>query len=247
MIKLVKSCPEFISKGELFHRHDIGLHRPFEYEKLKEISGGAVTDGESFRAWRHTHPAETLEAFHSAWESKVVAFKLFPYHLPEELIESQIFSRKDVAFAVLRRRPIESYISVVKAKAVGVFTKVDTTGMRPELSAENFMVWARRMRTWFKWVNRSLEARNEPFARIGFEKHVHGLSGEESIGHILGLLRPLGFADVGVPGEIIEGERQDREPEYRNRVANWDAFAAELRASAQSAKMLKWAERIVEI
>ncbi len=243
---LVKSCPGFVSKDELFHRHGIGTHLPIEYEKLKNISGGAVTDGESFRTWRHTHPAETLEALHGAWEPQIVAFKLFPYHLPEELIESEIFARKDVAFAVLRRRPIESYISTVKAKSVGVFKKVDTTEMKPELSAENFMVWARRMRTWFTWVRRSLEARNEPFARISFERHVHGLSGEESLGLILDLLRPLGFDHIGMPGEIIEGERQDREPDYRNRVANWDAFAAELRASPQSAKMLKWAERIVE-
>ena len=44
--------------------------------------------------------------------------------------------------------------------------------------------------------------------------------------------------------EILEGTRQDKESDYRNRVANWDAFEAAVRANPKGEKMLNWAERI---
>jgi hypothetical protein len=38
--------------------------------------------------------------------------------------------------------------------------------------------------------------------------------------------------------------RQDREPAYQKRVANWESFAAGLRRKPELAKVLDWAESV---
>lgn len=243
--KLFRSCPEFQGKSELFHRAQAGRHRKFEWAQLKAKSNGAVVDDDSFRDWRRTHPAATLEALHDAWKTKIIAFKIFPNHIPRDLIESQLLPRDDIGFAILRRRPIESFISAVKAKAGSIFTKTDTTAIKPELKAKDFVLWAGRMRNWYDWTQRVLEARERPFAQISFEKHFDGLSGEGSLARVLEQLRPLGIESVSMPEKIIVGERQDKERNYKDRVANWDAFEAELRGVPAHAELLDWAEIVV--
>jgi LPS sulfotransferase NodH len=243
--KLFRSCPEFQGKSELFHRHAVGRHREFEWDKVKAKSEGAVTDVESFRTWRRMHPAATLEALHDAWNGKkVIAFKVFPNHLPRDVIESQLLPRDDIGFAILRRRPIESFISAVKAKMGSTFTKADTTAIKPEIHAKDFVLWAKRMKAWYDWTRAVLEARGKPFAEISFEKHLDGLSGEESLRTVLEQLRPLGFTSVSVPQGVIVGERQDKERNYKDRVSNWAAFEADLRALPERAALLDWAETV---
>jgi hypothetical protein len=148
-----------------------------------------------------------------------------------------------MAFAVLRRRPIECYISGVKAHAASKYAKVDTTAIKPALEIEHFVEWAQRMRRWYRWAYASLKERGQPFARLSFEEHLDGLTGEEALSRIVPLLTPLGFPDVKIPPRVFEGERQDKEPRYQDRAANWDAFEAAARADANAADLLEWALR----
>jgi len=243
--KLINSCTNFVGKGELFHRQGNGQQRPLEIAALKEASGGVVVDGDSFRAWRRAHPVQTLETLHAAWKKKTIAFKTFPGHLPHDLIVSELLPRDDFACAILKRRPIESFVSSVKAGEVGIYRQTDTTGIKPEISPEDFLKWARRMRKWYKWVREVLEAQGKPFAEISFEKHLDGRSAQESLAHLRDLFAPLGIDNFDkFKNDANEGTRQDRESDYRKRVANWDVFEAALRAEPQSNKMLNWAQRI---
>jgi hypothetical protein len=243
--KLINCSPNFVGKGELFHRQWNGRQRPFEIAALKAASGGVVVDENSFRGWRGAHPLQTLEALHGVWKTKTIAFKIFPGHLPRELMESELLPRGDFACAILKRRPIESFVSSVKAGEIGRYGLTDTTEMKPEISPENFLRWARRMRKWYKWVRQVFEARARPFAEISFEQHLDGCSAQESLAHLRDLFIPLGISNFdGFKKRAEEGTRQDRERDYRKRVANWDAFEAALRDKPQASKMLKWAQRI---
>jgi LPS sulfotransferase NodH len=242
--KLLRSCPEIVGKSELFHRHQLGQLKPVELRALSKWSDGAVTDALSFRQWKRDHPLETLEALHEASKDKVIAFKVFAGHLMRESIEALFLPRDDMTFAILRRRPIESYISTVKAKAGEKFTLVDTTAVKPELDIENFKLWMQRAKDWYDWVQQALEARGRPYAEIGFEKHFEGNSGEESLRMVLAELEKAGLPGMTVPKKIIEGERQDRESDYRARVANWDAFESRARANRKLSRLLDWAETV---
>jgi len=242
--KLLKSCPEFIAKSELFHRTRVGQFGDNELAMLAAKSGGIATDAESLLPWRTQNPIQALEALQQVRRKKIIAFKLFPGHLAREVLETQFLPRDDMGFAILRRRPIESFISVTKAKSGNTFTLADTTALKPRIEAKGFAQWARRTRDWYDWTKQSLETNGRSFAEISFERHIDGLSPEESLAQVLDQIRNAGFPDVKMPQAIITGERQDRERDYKARVANWDEFETDLRANPAHAVLLDWAEAV---
>ncbi|MBV9993374.1 MAG: hypothetical protein JOZ72_19030 [Alphaproteobacteria bacterium] len=242
--KLLKSIPELNAKSELFHAKRQVVLSPRELAMLKQRSGMDVDDKPAFAAWRRAHPLATLEAIRDgAWRKRIVAFKVFPGHVEHGLLETELIPRDDTAFAILTRRPIESYISGRKAQNAGTFSKQDTTDIKPELSSEDFGAWARKMRRWYRWCEETLEAKGKPFARISYERHLDRESGADAVRDLIALLRPLGVDRLSEPSEVTEGQRQDRERRYQDRVANWAAFEAEVRADPRLAKLLDWAQR----
>ncbi|HTT99746.1 MAG TPA: hypothetical protein VMF58_16980 [Rhizomicrobium sp.] len=225
---LINDCPNFVGKGELFHLQGNGNQRP---------------DGS--KAWRKDDLVQALERMRDAWGSRTIAFKVFPGHIPPRLIKTELLPRDDIAFALLKRRPIESFVSGVKVKGGANYALMDTTDIKPAISADDFLVWARRTRAWYKWIRGVLDAREKPYAEISFEKHLDGYSAQESLAHLRELFSPLGITNFeDVDEHATGGMRQDRQGDYRKRVANWDAFEAALRARPQTRNMLKWAERI---
>ena len=242
--KLLKSCPGINAKSELFHGHIKNRFSASEMAQIEAKAGGAFPDNAAFIKWRRRNPADTLEALYEGGGSRIVAFKVFPSHLKKNLIEDQLLDRGDIAFAVLSRRPIECFISGLKAKSVSKFGVIDTTRIKPVLSAGDFLDWAERMKHWYGWTRSTLEERNIPYADISFEKHLDGLSGAEALPRILSLLEPLGLCGLEMPPRIIEGQRQDREVRYQDRAANWDEFLAEAKADPECAPYLEWAERV---
>jgi hypothetical protein len=159
------------------------------------------------------------------------------------LIEAQLLGRDDIAFAVLKRRPIECYISGLKARSMSKFGVIDTTAIKPALSVDAFAEWAARTKAWYGRIQDALETRGVPYAKLSFEEHFDGLSGEESLARILPLLEPLGFSGIEVSPRIIEGRRQDKETRYQDRVSNWEAFSAEALADPEAAALFQWAEK----
>lgn len=242
--RLLKNCPEFSAKSELFHRQAKGRLKPEELAALYRRSAGAVTDGDSFLAWRRLNPLDTLEALSEGGGGRIVTFKAFPGHIPHKLLESELFPRDDIGFAVLRRRPIESFISGLKAKEVSRFGRIDTTEMKPVLSVEEFLDWSRRIKSWYGYTRDKLEARGVPYAKISYEKHLDAGGDREALGAVLELLKPLGFTGIGVPARIKGHQRQDRERRYQERVANWDEFVEAMKADPGKAQLLRWAERM---
>jgi len=231
------------TKAELFHRHARGTLAPREFSALEQASNGAVHDDESYIAWRHDNPLATLEALYGVRRKGVVAFKVFPGHLERPKLEA-LFGREDIGFAILARRPIDSFISKIKAQTVGTFRGVDTANMKPALEADAFLKWARGMRQWYD-INRSdLRARAKPFADLTFENHIDGLTARESLERMRPLLRKVGISDFNTLEEEEALQRQDRESDYRKRVANWEEFEKTLRRNARAADLLDWALRV---
>lgn len=239
--KLLKSFPQVNAKSELYHPQQMPNLSPREEAEF-EKRGAPVGDAEAFNPWRKQHPVETLEAIYEGGRRRIVAFKVFANHLKRPTLTSEFFSRDDMGFVILKRRPIECFISGMKARKAGRFTKVDTTAIKPELSAERFLEWARRMRMWYRWADEELEARGKPYGVISYERHLDGKTGEESMAYLLPMLKSLGFATLTMPHEVIEGERQDQEPRYQDRVANWAAFEDALREGGHE-RLLDWAVR----
>jgi hypothetical protein len=240
--KVFRSCRELNSKSEMFHGHAGMRVTPQERTRIEALGCDVIDEKRKFALWRRQHAVELLDALYRA-HNRPIVFKVFPSHLKTSMLEEEFLSRSDMAFAVLRRRPIECFISGIKAREASKFTKVDTTAIKPELEIGDFLHWARKMRHWYRWAYGALKARDQPFARLSFEEHLDGLSGEEALARIVPLLTPLGFPQVRIPRRVFEGQRQDKEPRFRERPANWDAFEEAARAHPEAAEYLEWAMR----
>lgn len=241
---ILSAIPEMNAKAELFHGSYQPEFSPGEQRALRERSGLDLSDKAAFTAWKRAHPAATLEAIQEGADGqRIVTFKVFPGHLQTGFLESGLMARDDVAFAILRRRPIESFISGAKADADGIYTRRDTTEIKPELSAEAFVGWARKTWRWYRWCETALEKHGKRPVRIAYERDLNHRSGIEAVRDLIALLAPLALGPLSEPRNVYQSSPQDRERRYQDRVANWSDFEAAVRARADGAKLLDWAER----
>jgi LPS sulfotransferase NodH len=234
---LLAACPELNVKAELFHpTRPAGRLDADDRWGLHAASNGVVVDRASLTKWRAEHPAETLETLHAVGGGRTLVFKLFPGHLTRERLGG-LMARDDVAFAVLTRRPIECYISKLKADAAGIHHSADTTAIRPVLEIEAFLRWAGFARAWYE----ELAASRVPMAQLSYERHLLGHGSAEALALVLSVLREVGVTANLPEGEPATSAPQDRESDWRRRVENWDVFEDAMRASPERAALLDWA------
>jgi len=241
LTRLLRNCEPLRVKAELFHPRSIDL--PVEdILALAARAGGRITDDESLCAWRRDHPRETLESLFEAGGGRIVVAKIFPFHLSQEQLADAIFKHRDTVYLVLQRRPIESYISGLKANSIGGFGRIDTTSTKPTLAPEDFGKWAMRIRRWYEWLDEELRSRSLPHAPISYEAELDGVSNRDALSGVLRKLEAMGLPHLDVPQKLLGGQRQDRERDYRSRVANWQAFEKAVRGDPDGASLLDWAE-----
>jgi hypothetical protein len=243
LTRLLRNCEAFNVKSELFHSGQVGL-RAAEREALRAAAGDAAIDERSLSQWRRRNSGRTLEILSREGGGRPLFFKLFPGHQTKNQVKEQIFSRADVGYLILRRRPIECFISSLKAQYFGSHGKVDTTKLKPTLAAAEFADWARKTKDWYDWAVEELQQSGQPHLELTFEKELEGLSSEAALKNLLEGLSEMGLPDVALPKKIAAGERQDKEGDYRKRVANWAEFEAEVKADPAHAELLEWAEAL---
>jgi hypothetical protein len=242
-MELLRSCPDFNVKGEIFHPTTIGHYwSETDVMRLKIASNGKITSEKDVCEWRARHPRQTLDVLFENGSRLPLAFKLFNGHLSKEQIATEIFRRDDVGYIILRRRPIESFISRIKAQTLGAHQDIDTTSTKPALHIAPFVKWGRNTRSWYHWLESEMAARKLPCGRLGYEVDIEGKSGRETLSRILTTLQTMGLPPCALPLQICGAIRQERESEYTNRVANWSQFEAEAMARPDYARLLHWAK-----
>ena len=239
LVHLLQDCPELNVKGELFHVDNIGRLAKSDKAGLERASNGEIVDRKTFCEWRRRHPRRTLDILYDTGGRRPLVFKLFWDHLAKEIIAGEIFSCSDTGYILLRRRPIDCYISRMKAAVIGQHARIDTTAIRPELEPERFIVWARIVKEWYDWLDAEISRRALPRFPLSFEQHIENRTAQEIMSELRERLEALGCPRVSRPGENQGHVRQDREPDYRKRVANWPEFETEV--SSRAPDLLRWA------
>jgi hypothetical protein len=242
LVSLLGSSPDLNSKGELFHKNWIGRLTDRDRQLLGVVSDGFVVDDNTLREWRAREPGRTIEALYESGGHEVVVFKLFPAHLDRELIKAEIVRRPDVVYATLKRRPIESYISGLKAREVGAYGRVDTTSLRPTLKPQHFTRWCKSMRDWYGWCELTIARAERPALSLTYEKHLADADDASTLKRLLDALETIGIRARGPRKVRKSSGPQDRETRYQERVANWPEFETAMRGSAEGASLLDWAE-----
>lgn len=158
-------------------------------------------------------------------------FKMFPGHGDGTIDTVERVLRHVDAAVFVKRRILDSYISVTKALAVGQFFGMDTTGLRPKLDVDHFVEWYRETSLWHircteAWMRR-FGSSDVPVLRYDEFTAGAGSSNLRSVEELLCDRVPLAMPASGaVVTDALE--RQDRGSSPHHKVANYDEFAAAL-------------------
>ncbi len=229
---------------EIFNRIRSNYMRPEELVELARRSGEAfppvTEDAEAIRVIR-ADPTRTLDCLRDMVPvgKRLFTFKVLRKQLRVRQLSDAIIARPDTAIAILRRRPIDAYVSHRKATQLRLWAEVDTTDLKVEIDARDFLAWWQATADWYWRVEKACWKRRKPFQRLSYEDDVD-VAPELLVERLRKLLAESGAADamgpdIGPPTRFV---RQDRAPAVEQRVANWPAFEQELNATGEMWKAL---------
>lgn len=243
---------------ELFHRGgpDSGLPVLFRAAGLPLGGKKNARLGE----WVHADPSRVLDLLVGAAPPGTVALatKLFPGFLEPDFIDHHLMTVPTAGFLLLKRRPIDTYISLQKALAIGRWSQADTTSVRPALRVDDYLSWHKDLSAWYRGMSAMLDRHGRPRLILHYETDIHA-DEDVTLRRLLELLDVLGIStqvrprDEVVPAGVsgsgwnlrlwrflnrrrlagaASGRRgypkQDRAESPEQRVSNWDEFVKDL-------------------
>jgi len=213
---------------ELFHPHWIGGLNEDELAALAARANSV----EAIASWRARQPGAVIDLLLGLSPCRTLVLKVFPGHVRRRLLRHEVFGRGDIAFTVLTRHPIDSFVSATKARILRAHSRVDTTTLRPTLSLEDFGRWARSRYNWYRWIDYSFKQACVDPIRIDYDRAI-AVDPAATAAHLATRIG-LKFAPPSRnPKDLF---RQDKTEDYRDRVANWNAFT-----EAVDPQLLAWA------
>jgi hypothetical protein len=233
IVAILANCKKFKSRGEIFHpRFCEGLSAK-EVELVGHIAHRQFASDldPSLVSFVRSNPAILLNVLRDADDGQSVnSFKLFPGHLPLVSIENEIVAREHIHFVFVLRRPIDSFISDVKAVLIGKYFGIDTTALRVKLDPDAF---EKRMRSWRNWYRKTSDMvvqRGRQYSTLLYETDID-CAIEQCFANIRRAAMRCGiYRSVfdPAPARITGLERQDTSDNYHDKVLNWDEFMQEL-------------------
>ena len=164
-------------------------------------------------------------------------------------------------FLIVKRRPIDVYISFAKAVSTQGWILKDTTDFRPELDIDDFLEWHHDRSHFYAEMEAMVARRNCAVAHISYERDILP-SDMATLKHLVAILRGLNLdarirADVywkppikrvlAVLAKAVKKEphwrpelgyvRQDRNLTVDQKVSNWADFRADLDARGGADKL----------
>jgi hypothetical protein len=137
----------------------------------------------------------------------------------------------------LLRAPLESWISLQKARAGWNWTRTDTTALKPEVDPQAFAAWQDRQEEWFSSVLDALKAAGRSPGVLRYENDLCHPQALQRIGAVLGGLLPEFNGDFGMV--LSDRARQDQTADPFERIANGPDFKAWLVAEGRLERALQ--------
>ncbi|HEX6118352.1 MAG TPA: sulfotransferase [Dongiaceae bacterium] len=162
-------------------------------------------------------------------DKRLLYFKVFRLQLSVRQVRETFIKRPDTIIVFLRRRPIDTFVSLRKALHHQQWRHVDTTRLNISIDADDFIGWWGRTSMWFRRVEAACWAMNKPFHRLSYEDDID-VPPEKTLGRFREVLASHGIADLTIAraGTESEFKRQDRSRDLSERVANWPEFQQRL-------------------
>lgn len=155
-------------------------------------------------------------------EEKYLMFKIFPGHLETPKLE-RIIEKLDSNVVILKRRPIDMFISLCKAQKIKEFTTRDTTNIDIQLDADRYISYHKNLKKWhdeykrisLKYTNKVISVDYEDF--IGYsEENIYYLLYSKLLSNNINL-----NSKFNLTSKVI---KQDTGSIYSSKVSNWGLF-----------------------
>ena len=183
-------------------------------------------------AWVRADPPRALarlEDVAQAFGYDGLSLTLFPGQLSLDVVRELLAAPRTTSLLVLRQH-LPRYVSVVKAREAGIWRRIDTTDLRPEIAARHFLKEARRAADWVREVVAAHEPGSEP-ARLRYEEDLLRPP-EDVLRRLCGAVPWLRLPPPGAPLKT-HVFKQDRALDVFDAVANGAALRAELDGSGE--------------
>ncbi|MFK7751110.1 MAG: sulfotransferase [Sedimentitalea sp.] len=247
----------YVVRNEWLDMQGVAWAQADELAKFRALHGVDYTDHTDPRLskWVRENKEETLQILETLAkpEDRAVFYKSFPGHVLGDDFNRLFYDRPGTLFVFLMRRPIDSFISLMKARSIEKWVTIDTTQMKPELQAESFLTWWGINSDWFLRLQQRLKADNRPFGMLSYEDDVMA-SVPHLLNRLVAELHVAGFetsvnrthlvkssvkrAIHKVKGRELFGDmgamKQDKEKSTAAKVSNWDAFCQDVIARTGS-------------
>lgn len=234
VLSLLTGFDQLYARAEIFNP-EVAESLEAECADLARFAGiEGVADPHDRRlvAWMRAKPNLAIDWLLHRAAGRTLVFKLFPGHITDAREQARVIQRPDIAHVVIRRRPIDVYISLEKAKVTETMRHVDTTGVRIRGDVGDFLAISRRIREWYRYCTDLMQRAGRPHAAMSYIAEI-AQPDSVTLTAIQGKLRQLGVAGGtyhGPVGPVIN--RQDRSDSYAEKMSNWEEFSATLKAQA---------------
>lgn len=234
LASVLSRIAELDVRHEIFHRTRCQMLHQHELAELSRRSGRsfplACESAEAVSAVRR-RPELVMDCLTDlmAPEKRLVCFKVFRLQLSVRQVRNALIRRPDTIVVFLRRRPIDTFVSLRKALHIQNWYGADTTKLRINIDADDFIGWWGRTSAWFRKVEAACWAMNKPFHRMSYEDDVD-VPADRTFDRFRAILAAHGVTELTVAeeGELGAARRQDHNKELGDRVANWSEFQQRL-------------------
>lgn len=224
--RLLSVFPDIAPYGEVFHpRRANTLSRD-------DIAAFGVATGLSFSgetrdpglvAAAGAMPDRLLDVLAERSSKPITAFKLFPSHLRRS-DTARILARDDTLVALLTRRPLDSYISLHKARITGSFQGIDTSAMQIDCEAGHFRRWFTKRDNWFRFVRQIADSAGTPIVPLSYETDI-AVDPSQAVMRIGRALADAGLSlGPAGPPSLKPLVQQDNATQYDRKMRNWPGF-----------------------
>ncbi len=228
---MLRSYAKLNFLGETFHggKHCISSWSHFHADAKPVITRAAcailgrppLNSSEAFRAIKRD-PVKALRIIAESDSSPATtfAFKVFPGHI--SLSEfGKILKAVRCDVIVVSRSPVDTYISRLKADKLGIWKKIDTTEIKPNIYEEKFREYHEDISNYFRAYYDVARRSANNVVTLSYDQIYKSGNPPDQVVDMM--LRDLGL-DVGDCATEQVLQPQDRTPNRANKVSNWDEF-----------------------
>lgn len=218
------------SKTEIFHRARAFSVTPDEIATVGVAAQRTFSgpDDPDLLAWMRHRPARAIRAIARSPDgppATLLSFKIFPDQLPIRAICARFIEMPEMQFLMVKRRTIDAYISLSKARLLQRWGGVDTTATRVTLDPAGFTRYVQHHRRWYETLSAELTSAGKTCPELTYEEFI-ALGGERFLDNLVTMLHGMGSRGLtpvaGKPKNLPL--KQDRSSSYEDKVVNWAEF-----------------------